>query len=209
MNDVLQTEFAAKTWIYKALALIFGGLGIFGLIMGPLFLFQIMLNARGKPATDAGVALTISSIPFLALFAYSTFSILARRRPTIRLFKEGLVAREIGAPLPNLFEYLPALLRVAFHVISFRAFKQRTLVLPWESFAGATILETTFDRWLILEGKVYGLTRGENPRAMELANQKAYPEVEFRMPLQQIAATINCYHQDLTLREKLESWSET
>src|SRR5690242_19356932 len=114
MNNERKTEFVAKTWIFKAQALIFGGLGAFSLILGPLFLFQIMLNAHGKPATDAGIALTISSIPFLCLFALAIFNILARRQPPIRLFQEGLVIRRIGSSSLNRIPFVPAVLRIAW-----------------------------------------------------------------------------------------------
>ncbi len=138
-NEMPPTEFAAKTWIFKVQALIFGGLGLFSVILGPLFLLGVMLDAHGKPRPDAGIALTISGIVFLCPFALAIFNICARRQAPIRLYQEGIVVRRIGASTLDRIPFVPTLIRLAWLVISLQGFKHDTLVLPWETFRNAFI----------------------------------------------------------------------
>src|SRR4051812_12790295 len=76
-------EFMARTWIFVVQALIFGGLASFSLVFGPLFLFGFMKKANGMPGTDAGIALTALSVPFLLVFALAVYHLSARRRPLL------------------------------------------------------------------------------------------------------------------------------
>src|SRR5947199_5229803 len=93
----MPTEFMARTWLFIVQALIFGGLASFSLVFGPLFLFGFMKKANGVSATDAGIALTALSVPFLLVFALAVYNLSARRRPLLRLCREGIEFVEIGA----------------------------------------------------------------------------------------------------------------
>jgi hypothetical protein len=205
-NELPAAEFAAKTWIFKVQALFFGGLGIFSLVLGPLFLFQVMLDAHGKPATDAGVALTIASIPFLCLFALATSNILLRRQPPIRLFHEGLVVNRIGSSTLDQFRFVPVLIRIAWLIVSLQGFKCQTLVIPWETFLDACVSGLPMDHTLTLSGNAYGWTNESNSQAVVITDAVAFAEVEFKTRLDEIAEAINNYHQDLDARSRLPSW---
>ena len=81
----MPTQFKAKTWIFVTQVLLFGGLAVFCMVLGPLFLFGLMNDAKGAPATDAGITLSVMIVPFLLIFALAMFNLRARRRPLLRL----------------------------------------------------------------------------------------------------------------------------
>src|SRR3954465_2957401 len=109
----MPTRFTGKTWIFYAQALIWGGIGTFGLIFGPLFLFGFMNKANGAPATDAGIGLTVVSVPLLMLSDLAVYNIRARRRPLLRLCREGIEIMEIGRSSLDGIPLIPGMIRVA------------------------------------------------------------------------------------------------
>lgn len=56
------TEFTGKTWIFIVTAFVFGVLATFSFILGSLFLFEIMKDARGQalPPNTIGFELSVS-----------------------------------------------------------------------------------------------------------------------------------------------------
>ena len=76
------TQFMGKSWIYIPQAVTAGFMGLFSLILGLLFLFGFMTNADGTPAPDAGLALSITSVFLLPVFALAMYNLRARRQTT-------------------------------------------------------------------------------------------------------------------------------
>ena len=130
------TQFSGKIWIYVAQAVVVGGLTAFCLLLGPLFLFELIRSADGRPTRPAGIALCILSVPFLLVFLLAAFNIAARRRPLLRLYREGIEMNMIGAssldgsPIP-----IPKLVRVAWLIVSLQGFHNRPCKLRGNRFS--------------------------------------------------------------------------
>jgi hypothetical protein len=200
-----QTRFTGKTWIFVAQAFVFGGFALFTLMLGPLFLFEIMKDARGQPARDAGVVLTIMSIPMLLVFALAVFNIVARRRPLICLHREGLAINIIGSSSLDGIPLIPGMIRVAWLILSLQGFKQQMLFMPWQSFVGIQISGLPMARRLTIAGSMFRSTDGQIVHSAAVANQVTFPEVAFDSPLDLIAASIKACHKYLESSNQLSS----
>ncbi|MFO1002829.1 MAG: hypothetical protein U0936_21065 [Planctomycetaceae bacterium] len=200
-----QTQFSGKTWIFLVQALVFGGFALVSLTLGPLFLFEIMKDARGQPARDAGVALTVMSIPLLLVFALAVFNIVARRRPLISLYREGLAINMIGSSSLDGIPLIPGMLRVAWLILSLEGFRQQMLFAPWQSLKLTHVYGLPMMRQLTIAGSIFRSTDGDVANSAALAQQVTIPEVAFDESLDQIAATINAYCQNSELRNQLSS----
>ena len=85
-----KSAFYAKSWYLYVGALVFTVLALFCAILGPLFLFDIMKRADGKPGTEAGVAMSIMAVPMLLVALLGWFNVYARCKPLVRLCEEGM-----------------------------------------------------------------------------------------------------------------------
>lgn len=206
-NSVPPIQFTGKTWIFVVQAVVFGVLGIFSLILGPLFLFEIMKDARGQPAVDAGVALTVTSVPLLCVFALAVFNTVARRRPVLRVCREGLAVNMIGSSSLDAIPLIPWVIRVTWLIVSLQGFKQQTLLAPWQTVHMADVAGPPMARTLTIIASWNRASDGQFPLPVPVANEIAFPEVAFRSPLEQIAHAINGYCQDLESRNDLPSWN--
>ncbi len=202
------TQFAGKIWIFVVQALVCGGLAVFSLLLGPLFLFEIMKDARGQPATDAGVALTVMSIPFLLVFALAVFNLVARRRPVVRLCRQGLAINMIGSSTLDGTPLIPGAIRVAWLVVSLQGFRQQMVMAPWESLRGARVSGPAMAQTLTIAGSMYRASHEPTERPTAIGNLIEFPEVAFTAPVEQIAHAINGYCQDATSRGNLPSWKK-
>jgi hypothetical protein len=185
------TQFEAKIWIYLVQALVFGGLAAFSLGFGPLFLFGIMKKADGTPATEAGVALCVMSVPLLLIFALAVFNVRARRRPPLRLYREGLEIVLIGNSSLAGIPLIPGLIRVAWHIISTEGFRQKVACIPWECFQQASVSGPPMARQLVIVSSPLLLDEKDIPAGSFLVEQVVLQEVAFKTPLDQIAHAIN------------------
>ena len=200
------TQFSGKTWIFIVQALVFGGLGAFGLVLGPLFLLGVLKPADGRPGTAAGIALTVMSVPFLLMFALAAFNVLARRRPILRVCREGLEINMIGSSSLDGVPLVPGLVRVAWLIISFQGFQRQTAWAPWPSFRRVAISGPPMARTLTISGEIIRPPQLDDDRQEPFANRIAFHEVEFDAPLDQVAATIEDYSQYTELKQQLPSW---
>ena len=194
-HDVPPTEFRGKTWIFTALAVIFGGLGTFSLVLGPLFFFGAMKDARGRPAPDAGIALCTMSVPFFLVFSLVLFNLIARRRPILRVCREGVEVHMIGSSVLDGIPLIPGLIRAISAAISLQGFKRSMLRAPWDSFPYADVSGLPMARTLTIVGSFRTVHAPESPSAT-VVDQIALPDAIFRVPLDRIAATINVCCQD-------------
>ena len=93
-------------------------LGLFCAIFGPLFLFDIMKSADGKPGTVAGVAMSIMAVPTFLVALLGWFNVYARRKPLLRLCAEGMEINVIGASGLDGTPLIPNMVRVAWLILS-------------------------------------------------------------------------------------------
>jgi hypothetical protein len=201
------TQFTGKTWVFVVQALVVGGLATFSLTLGPLFLFQILKDANGQPATDAGVALTIMSVPLLLLVALAVFNIAARRRPLLRVCREGLAINMIGSSSVGGIPLVPGVIRVAWLILSFQGFKQQVLFVPWQSLGDIGISGPPLAQTLTIVGSMFRADDGQIRQTTLVANQISFRDAAFKSPLEQILGSINAYWQNAESRNALPSWN--
>jgi hypothetical protein len=207
-NRLPPSQFRGKTWIFGVQAGIFGALGGVGLVFGPLFLSGLMKKADGQPGTDAGIALLIMSVPFLLVCSLAVFNIKARRRPVLELCREGLQINMIGSSSLDGVPLVPGMIRVVWLILSLQGFKQQIVVAPWDCFQQLQISGLPMARTLTVASALFPFTPESDSPPKPFAFDITFPEVAFDVPLEQIAASIQAYHQSPQLRHFLPSWSQ-
>lgn len=205
-NQRPNTRFTGKTSIFAVQAAVFGSFGVFSLVLGPLFLFEIMKDARGEPAVDAGIALSIMSVPMLVLCALAAFNLRARRRPLLCICREGLEINLIGSSSLDEIPLVPGTIRVAWLVLTLQGFKQENLHAPWESFHAAEITGLPMVRTLTIYGNMYRVSDAAIGPPILAANQVSFRDAAFDAPLDDIAETINGYFRYPEARHHLPTW---
>lgn len=207
------TQFRGKTWIFFAQAIIFGQFAVFALVLGPLFLTGAMKRADGRPATDAGIPLTVMGTIFAAVTALAVFNIVARRRPLVRLCREGIVVNRIGVSSLDGVPAIPgfgramALLRVAWLVVSLQGFRQQLVYSPWESFRAAQVSGLTMQRRLTIFASFFR-PPNEEEWPEHLGKWITFEEVAFAVPLDHVAHSVTMYFTDVSARQRLPSWHD-
>ncbi len=202
----LPTEFLGKQWIDVVKAIFFGGLGVAALVMGPLCYLGLWKKVDGKAATEAGLGLTLASVFFLILFALAVSNISAKRTPLLRICREGIVIRMIGASSLDKTPFIPAFARLVWLVLSFEGFRDRTLYVPWNTFQEVKVTGPMMARLLTIVGPTFLSSEIDTSWEPPFANETVLPEVTFVKPLQQIADAVRQLHQSPQIRDTLPSW---
>lgn len=202
------TQFRGKTWIFIVQALVFGGLGGFSLLLGPLFLFGVMKDAAGKPAVDAGIALSIMSVPLLLIFTLAVFNLVARRRPILRICREGIEINVIGSSALDDVPLIPGVIRVAWLVVSFQGFRQQTVRAPWAQFREVQISGAPMVRVLTIYASFLRRTDMLAGQSAALARQISFRDADFDVPLDQIASAIVAHSEKIESDDHLPSWDD-
>ena len=207
MNE-LPCQFYAKTWTFLAMVLIFGMLACFGCIMGPLFLFDIIKSANGKPGYEAGIPLTIISylfmLPYFILFLYH---LLAFQKPVISLFKEGIEIRVTtsyswaGIPFDILgIGFILTPLAVILRLATFRKLIGVTTDrILWQEIE--TIEASRFD--LHIKWQMH-----DPDEKYQDTNSISFDRNAFESP-QKVALILKQHYYNLTLRNQLPSWENS
>ncbi len=204
----MPTYFMAKTWIFTVQLLVFGGLAAFGLILGPLFFLGFMNKANGAPATDAGIGLTAMSLPFLMVSALALYNIMARRRPLLRICREGIEIVQIGSSSLDRFPLIPGVIRVAWLILSRQGFKRRIVRIPWHCFRDAWVSGPPMAQSLTIYAPQSDATGEDLLEGPSVADQIVLPEVIFSTPLDHIVAAINWNANASLDMRHLASWDE-
>lgn len=205
------SEFRGKTWIYVASFLVVGGLAAFSLVMGPLFLTGAMKDARGQPATDAGIALCIFGVLLTLVAALPLFRIMALRKPLLRLCREGIVVNRIAASSLDDLPQIPGLgkglklLHAAWLIVSLQGFRQHLVYAPWHTFQAAQVSGFKMARELTIVALFHRMADGcwqPNP----IGDQLTFQDAEFASTLDKIAESALYYAANMAAREQLPSW---
>lgn len=204
----MPTEFMGKTWIFVAQSLIFGGLASVSLIVGPLSLFGFMKKANGMPATDGGIALTVLGVPFLLVFALAVYNLSARRRPLLRLCREGIEFVQISSSSLDGIPLIPVWIRLMWLVLSRQGFRKQVVRVPWRAFQDAWVSGPPMARQLTINVSLSLATAEEVPLDTFVIDQIVVPEDMFSTPLDQIDAAIRLHANRPMDREHLASWSD-
>lgn len=129
----------AKTWIFWAQAIVFGGFGLFCLVLGPLFLTGTLTPAHGGSGQPAGVALSIFAVFFLAVFALAVFNLLACRQPLILCDQETVRFRLVGASALNGVPMVPGFVGVGWLILSGQGFRKQVITVPHDAILGVDV----------------------------------------------------------------------
>jgi hypothetical protein len=209
MGD-LQTpsRFMAKTWIFVANLIVFGGLATLSLLLGPLFYFGYMKQVGGEPRTDAGVILCWMSLPFLLLSALAAYNLWARRRPLLQLWREGITIMQIGSSSLDGIPLIPTLIRAAWLIVSTQGFRKTMLYMPWPCFQDAWVSGLPMARQLTIVGSPPHPSTGNLPLYSTPAARVVLHEVAFVAQLDQIADVLKSSASSPTIRNQLPSWHE-
>jgi hypothetical protein len=191
-SPTIPTQFMGKTWMFAAGGIIFGALGLFSLPMGLLSLFGELRRVNGAPATDAGIALTLASVPLLLFFALAVFNFWARRRPLLTLSPEGIEIVRIGWIAPEWARVIPARIRLAWSVISMQGFRRTVLCVPWWHSPHAQVSGPPMQRLLTIDAWIPAAP--VDSEAPEFVPYRiVLPQADFVRSLGLIAAAINAY----------------
>ncbi len=204
----MPTQFMAKRWVFVVQAIFFGAFAAFGLILGPLFLFGFMKDVKGNPATDAGIALTSMSLPFVLIFALAIYNLKARRRPLLRLCREGIEFVLIGSSSLDGIPMIPGLVRLAWLILSTQGFRQQVVCIPWRDFECATVSGPPMDHCLTIEDSLSLVTSQALPLGTYATDRIVLREATFRTPLAEIATAINLHASKPDARGGLASWGD-
>jgi len=205
-NNRLSAEFYGKTWIFKAQAIIFGFLGGFSLIMGPLFLFGVMKPVDGRPGTTAGIALTSMSIPLTLIFLLAIFNLAARHRPLIRFYREGIEFNIIGSSSLDGVPLIPPLIRITWLIISFQGFKRQSVRTTWQELQYVHISGPLMMRGLTIIAPFFQSYDAQFGQINNYANQLAFSDVDFIESLEIVSETITTYQTSPEFRKFLPPW---
>jgi len=201
------TQFRGKTWIVVVNAIVFGGLAGFCAVLGPLFLVGVLKPADGRPGTGAGIALSIISVPLVLVFVLAVFHVLARRRPVLRLCREGLEINLLGASSLDDVPLVPVFVRLTWLIVSLQGFRQQLVRARWEDLRGLRITGPPMARTLTIAAAVDRSASPPDGQPGPKANRVSFGEAAFARPLDQVASAIQAYHRNAKLRGRLPSWS--
>lgn len=207
------TQFRGKSWIAVVSALVFGNFALFGLIFGPLFLTGAMKAADGRPTTNAGIALSIFGVVFGLVAVLALFRARALRQPLVRLRRQGIVVRVIGATSLDGLPHVPvfgdglALLRVAWSIVSLQGFKQQLVYTSWQSVRDAQVWGPPLQRKLTIFAS---FARPSNADGLpeQIFDNVQFEEVAFADSLTEVARAIAIYCADEGARQRLPSWND-
>ncbi len=162
----------------------------------------------GRPARDAGAALTGITVAFLVPATAMAWSqIRAKKAPLVRICREGIEVRLIGRTTLDGVPGVPGLVRVVWAFLSRQGFRTCILRAPWDGFHGARVEGLPAMRVLIIDA-AFTQAPGSAPCVGGTAvNQVVFNQVAFVKPLQDIVDAIRFYHE-AARRPDLPGWPE-
>ncbi len=200
-----KSVFYAKSWYHYVTAIAFTMLALFGAALGPLFLFDVMKRADGKPGTEAGIAMSIMAVPMCLIAFLGWFNVYARRKPLLRICEDGLEINVIGASSLDGVPLIPSLIRVAWLILSLQGFKIQIGWIPWESFRNVEVAGLPMMRSLVIDATiVFPNFRGDTLTA-RVGNNIAFRDAKLQDPLESVASAILSFYNDLDARNTLPS----
>jgi hypothetical protein len=197
---MIQDQFHGKTWIFWAQLLVCGGIGLFGVVFGPLYWTGMLTDANGKVRPQAGPPLTIIGLCLLAVALLAVFNIVARIRPIIGRYREGIECNLIGATSLDGVPPVPGLLRVAWTILSLQGFRSQRLRISWAEFRGAEVSGIPMAYVLSLNGSFANLASGRETHAV------AFHQAALADHSERVADILNQFAAEVSQRDQLTSW---
>jgi hypothetical protein len=194
-------RFRGKTWIYWVQMIVFGAFGIFGAIFGALFWSGAMTDANGEARPQAGPPLIITGICALAFATLALSNIVARIRPTVRCFRQGIECNIVGATSLDRVPLVPKVFRLAWAILSLQGFRSNQLRVAWSDFLGAQVTGIPMAYVLVLNGAAL------NGKGKYIAGPIRFPQVSLKAHPNEVANVLNGFARDEQMRNRLQNWS--
>jgi hypothetical protein len=188
--------------------IVFGGLSVLSLIMGPLFYFGLLKDANNRNAPHAGIMLSIMGMLFLSIFCLALFNILARRQPLIRLYREGLELNILGSSTLDKVIFLPGIIRVAWLLISLQGFKRKIYRIPWHCYHVTRITGLPMCKIITFFADIFPSDASDFLTIQAVTHDISFPQVAFKCQLDQISDTIREYSSNEQMQFSLKSWND-
>jgi hypothetical protein len=148
---------------------------------------------------------SIMAVPICLIALLGWFNVYARRRPLLRICKEGLELNVIGASSLDGVPLIPVLIRAAWLIVSLQGFRKQIAWVPWDLFRGVQVAGLPMVRSLVIDATiVYPTIRGVEITA-KAGENVAFRDAQFRAPLDAIAAAIRAFYHDPAARMGLPS----
>ena len=140
-NPFPPTAFFATTGADVLFLVFFGGFTAFCLVLGPLFLFGVIQPADGKPGTNAGIAVSLVGLLFfLPVSSLAIFSLFEKRRPVMRICREGLECRLIGdSSAFSRVPFVPVMVRLLWLILLLQGFRQHVFRTRWDQLRAVQV----------------------------------------------------------------------
>lgn len=203
MNDESESVFFAKTWYLWVAAFVLGFFALFCAVMGPMFLLGILDRADGKPAMQAGVALSIMAVPLALVASLSWYQLWARRKPLLRICRDGIEVNVIGASSLDAVPAIPKWFRVAWLVLSLQGFRKQVGWIQWSEFRSAEISGKRMERFLTIDASIDFPSFRKLDPSLKRAESVIFRDSDFKISLDSIESSINRYSKSPLVRRKL------
>ena len=205
----LKHEFRAKTWTFWATILISGPMS---LVLLGLAYFIATTPIKGRPPNARVKRLALGTFAGgLGLLVIGVglpgFQVWARRKPLVRLCREGVESLAIGeTSLDDVM--VPRLVRFVWGIVSTQSFRTRTLRAGWAEVRGARVEGLPGMRVLIIDGHFDEFTGNPPEPSGRSTRQIIYQQAAFKDSLPTVAKAIKSYATNPPGRADLRRWSE-
>ena len=142
--------------------------------------------------------LTLVGVPFTLLFAHSVYSLWARRRPLLRICREGVEALVIGESSLDRIPLVPGLVRIAWSILSGQGFRSRIVRIPWTRL-GETVVQWT------PRGRVLAIVGTTDAGTHETLY---FGDYSLKHPLDEIAEAISSHRAGSKDPTAIRSWDD-
>ena len=224
MNTKLKkyaTQFYGRTWMVWACVLLLGPLVAIWFVMGIVFLLGIGEPPNGDSALVGGITMMIVALLALPFVIESFFLVLARQRPILKIYREGIWIRFLGAEPPLRLEtkgliqeallhhVAPLIFLITYPVkiwqlLTLKTFQTRIVYLHWEYIepSNSTQAFYTISGWAKVKNNDF-----EQDVPMKYLTT-SYEGDSFGTALRKVVETIEFFWRNPDTRETLPSWQD-
>jgi hypothetical protein len=207
-SESVKNRFYGKTWIFRAQAFLYGFFGFFGILMGPAFLLKWIEPNNGKDGTSPGIGLMVGATFFLMAFSLATFNLLARRKPTVRICREGLEIRIIGRTSLDEKLFIPGLIKFFWSFFSGQGFRIEQFRIAWGQLIQVIIQGLPMMKSIAFTGTVERGGWGELAPVFKNGHETiALADWQFKDTLQSLELAVRTFASDHSKQLTLESWT--
>jgi hypothetical protein len=164
----------------------------------------VLKPANGKSDDTAGIALTLIGAALAPVFLLAAFNLIARKRPLVRICREGLELAVIGASTLDRIPFVPGLARLAWSIVSLQAFSRHVLRVVWDEIDSVRAVGMPMSRMLLIEGVIRDSRLASSDLAARVA--VSFDEAALKTPLDQIVISVQEFVHEPSLRQALPSW---